>query len=138
MRRLNQLIVVIIVVFFALFLIAKRYIEPDFQKVVCENILSGCGNQDFILKFLNEPKVMKPINVQLIVPNAKQVFLSFAMENMEMGLNRYQLFNKVGTNIWEAQVTLPVCVQGRSDWVVQLEIKKGKHATLYELPFKTN
>lgn len=137
MRRLIQLIVAIIVVFFALFVSVKRYLATDFQKVSCENIVSGCGNQDFNLKFVNEPQVMKPNHVLLTVPKAKKVFVSFAMDNMEMGLNRYQMVNKAGADLWVAQVILPVCIQGQSEWKVQLEIKTTKQTTYYQLPFKT-
>jgi hypothetical protein len=79
---------------------------------------------------------MKPIRLQLETANAKQVYASFVMEKMEMGLNRYHLLKQGDSDLWLAEVTLPVCAQGRSDWVVQVEIKTQFKTMYYQIPFK--
>jgi hypothetical protein len=108
------------------------------QELVCTDIVSGCGNDLFKLKFLNSPQVMKPIRLELETANARQVYASFAMERMEMGLNRYHLLKQADSDFWFAEVTLPVCVQGRSDWVVELEIKTQLQTMHYQIPFKVD
>jgi len=57
---------------------------------------------------------------------------------MEMGLNRYHLLKQADSDFWFAEVTLPVCVQGRSDWVVELEIKTQLETMHYQIPFKVD
>lgn len=110
--------------------------ESVAQKLVCADIVSGCGNDLFKVKFVSRPQLMKPIRLQLETANAKQVYASFVMEKMEMGLNRYHLLKQGDSDLWLAEVTLPVCAQGRSDWVVQVEIKTQFKTMYYQIPFK--
>lgn len=138
MRRLIQFIAIVCVVCFAVLIITTRLPTEKFQRLSCEDIVSGCGNQEFHLRFVHTPEVMQPMQLVVQVPNAKQVFVSFAMDNMEMGLNRYQLFKQAGKDLWGAEVILPVCVQGGSEWIVQLEIKRHAQTIYYQLPFRTD
>ncbi|HYG14046.1 MAG TPA: hypothetical protein VD885_07875, partial [Methylophilaceae bacterium] len=62
---------------------------------------------------------------------------SFAMQGMEMGLNRYRLLRQPDGK-WAAEVTLPVCVQGRSDWLMELEVIEPDGAHRYQLAFRAN
>src|SRR3569832_10508 len=54
------------------------------------------------------------------------------MNGMEMGFNRYDL-HPSDNGTFVSSVTLPVCVSGRRDWTLTLEID-GVH---YALPFST-
>ena len=108
------------------------------QNLACADIMTGCGNELFKLKFISSPQVMKPMRLQLETNNAKQVYVSFSMEKMEMGLNRYQLIKQGDLELWMGEVTLPVCVQGRSDWVVEVEIKNQLQTMRYQIPFKVD
>lgn len=138
MSRYYKIISVVCIITLASIAIWVKRTESVAQKLFCTDILSGCGNDLFKLKFLNSPQVMKPIRLQLETANARQVYASFAMERMEMGLNRYHLLKQADSDLWFAEVTLPVCVQGRSDWVVELEIKTQLETMHYQIPFKVD
>ena len=138
MSRYYKIISVVCIFTLASIVIWVKRTESVAQNLVCTDIVSGCGNDLFKLKFLNSPQVMKPIRLQLETANARQVYASFAMERMEMGLNRYHLLKQADSDLWFAEVTLPVCVQGRSDWVVELEIKTQLETMHYQIPFKVD
>jgi len=82
-------------------------------------------------------RVLAPFPLSVEVQGEQSVdaiAASFTMQGMDMGMNRYQLVND-GAERWFANVTLPVCASGRSDWLVSLEVvTKGRRFTL-EIPF---
>lgn len=63
-------------------------------------------------------RTLQPFHLQLHIEGIEQpveeVTVEFFMEGMEMGLNRYRLLYV--ENVWQGEITLPVCVAGRSDW----------------------
>ena len=112
----------------ASFLLAKLVLDkPQVQNILrldCADISESCGNDLFTVRFLQKPQVMKPMGLKLHfnrTENVRDVHASFAMQGMEMGLNRYRLIPAAGD--WQGEVTLPVCAQGRSDWNMLLEIE---------------
>jgi hypothetical protein len=81
---------------------------------------------------------MKPLHLNLHLNRAeavKNIHVDFAMQDMEMGLNRYRLIQVNQSGDWKAEVTLPICVQGRSDWNMLLEIEAGNGIQRFQLPF---
>jgi hypothetical protein len=92
-------------------------------RLPCADIVAGCDwpEQHLAVKFDQTPQAMKPFQVLVSAKGAQQLYVSFAMKDMQMGMNRYRLL-PVGPERWQAQVTLPVCVHGRSDWEMALEI----------------
>ena len=73
------------------------------------------------IKFTAPVRVMKPFTVSVETDAAlSNLHLMFQMKNMDMGMQRYALEqNKHGQ--WQADVVLPVCSLGRSDWTLTLE-----------------
>ena len=67
--------------------------------------------------------------------NIQDVHIDFAMQTMQMGLNRYRLMPSHQRSDWQAEVTLPLCVQGRSDWLMLIEIDTGKQIERVQIPF---
>ena len=103
----------------------------------CEDITQGCGNGMFTVKFAEASQVMKPLHLILHLKraeNARSIHVDFAMKNMEMGLNRYRLIQEKQSGDWQAEVTLPVCIQGRSDWNMLIEID-GDVLQRFQVPF---
>lgn len=102
------------------------------QAVACADIVAGCLVDDSGLQvvFDRRPQAMQPFLLQVRKAQAQQVHASFSMHGMQMGFNRYRLLPQ-GDGNWQAQVTLPACVQGRSDWELLLEVD----AERYALPF---
>ncbi len=78
---------------------------------------------------------MKPFGLQVEDKEASEVHATFLMQGMEMGLNRYRLL-KTKLGIWHADVTLPVCVQGRSDWHVLVESQTPEGLKKYQYQFQ--
>jgi len=107
------------------------------SSIACADITRGCGNQELEVRFDRVPQVMKPFRLDLAAADAVEAYASFGMQGMEMGLNRYRLL-KQPDGSWRANVTLPVCVRGRSDWMLELEIEKTGNRQRYQIPFSAN
>lgn len=104
----------------------------------CTNITQGCGSNFFVARFSEAPQVMKPLhlNVHLNHPETiRNVHVDFAMQNMEMGLNRYRLIQSKQLSDWQAEITLPVCIQGRSDWSMLIEFEADDDIQRFQIPF---
>jgi len=105
------------------------------------DVEAGCvaGSADFSLHLSMGPgmRVLVPFPLSVEVQGDQSVdavTAHFAMQGMDMGMNRYQLISD-GADRWFANVTLPVCASGRSDWLVVIEVMtKGRRFTL-EVPF---
>ena len=106
--------------------------------LVCADIKHGCGTEHGLqIRFDRAPRSLQPFGLSIDAPQATAVFASFAMRGMEMGLNRYRLLRQPDGR-WTAQVTLPVCVQGRSDWLMLVEVVGAAGARLYQLEFSAD
>ena len=116
----------------------KNKLEDDKAALLaCADIVHSCGHAEFLVRFKETPQVMKPLHLVLssIEPKEIQnVHANFAMKGMKMGFNRYQLI-KAGQNEWQAEVTLPVCVQGRSDWEMLIEMDTAEGKQRFLVPF---
>lgn len=109
---------------------------PNEIKLNCPNLLSACTHAPLTVSFNQTPSVLKPFKVRAHFPQASQVTADVVMQGMAMGLNRYQ-FKSVGQDVFEATIILPVCVQGRADWVMYLEVKRDDEVLQYQLPFNS-
>jgi len=114
--------------------VSKAPVRPVVE-IPCENVVSGCALPEMGLRvvFDQPPKSMRPFRLQVEVPAARELHVSFAMRGMQMGLNRYRLLS-AGDGLWKAEVTLPVCASGRGDWLMTLDVD----GRLYQLPFSSN
>ena len=136
-KFLLTLVLMIVLGIEAKFYFAKPNLTP-IQVLSCADITQSCGNEFFTVKFAEAPQVMKPLHLNLHINRAeavKNIHVAFAMQNMEMGLNRYRLIQTNQSGDWQAEVTLPICVQGRSDWSMLLEIEAGEKIERFQLPF---
>jgi hypothetical protein len=131
-----------LVLFIALGFAAKSYLaKPDFAAISvlpCADITQSCGNERFEVQFSEAPQVMKPLHLNLHMNQAeavKNIHIDFAMQSMEMGLNRYRLIQANQSRDWQAEVTLPICVQGRSDWNMLVEVEAEGKLQRFQLPF---
>lgn len=108
----------------------------------CDDITQACKTPNFKLRFDRVPQVMQafelvvePINNSStpgLPPTA--IHASFGMAGMPMGLNRYRL-EQQADKTWHATVTLPVCIQGKSEWTMLLELKAPGEQQKYQLNF---
>ncbi len=84
----------------------------------CRIALDG---NDVQLSFDGTPSALQPFTLRIVTPPAHAVHARFAMRDMDMGDIRYRLLSDDGRH-WQSRVILPVCVSGRHDWVLTLEI----------------
>ena len=104
--------------------------------VACVDPLAGCtfshrGTPVKVI-FLTPPTPLEAFDLSLSAPGASRISAEFQMNGMEMGFNRYDLRSS-GNAVFSAKVTLPVCVSGRHDWTMYLDVDE----TRYALPFRT-
>lgn len=104
--------------------------------VSCANPLAGCTfshrGAAVTVRFSAPPTSLEAFELRVRAPGAARISAEFQMKGMEMGFNRYDL-RPAANGEFGAQVTLPVCVSGRRDWVLTLDVD-GSH---YALPFST-
>lgn len=108
------------------------------ETIVCDDIVQGCAHGDLTVRAMTLPTTMRAFEVRISLPGAESVYASFDMVDMQMGMNRYR-FQRQPDGSWRAMVTLPVCISGRSDWVMLIDIKHSSQAlpTHYQLALTT-
>lgn len=93
--------------------------------VACADPTAGChfkiGEREVSLRFGRPITAMAPFDVSVNVTQAHEVKAAFAMRGMDMGRNQYRLL-AANDGHWGAKVMLPVCVQGRRDWLMTLSV----------------
>lgn len=93
--------------------------------LVCADLVAGCASRLHgreVQVGVDVPvKPLQPFQLRVRAPAARQVRASFTMEGMDMGFNLYTL-RAEADGVFQARVTLPVCVTGRRDWIMALEI----------------
>jgi len=91
--------------------------------VNCAALIQGCtlDQGKVLVKTDRAPTPLKPFSLTVVAPAAQAVNVEVQMRGMEMGLNRYRLIRQA-TGEWRATITLPVCVTGRRDWLMMIEV----------------
>ena len=109
---------------------------PAAVAIACADPLAGCTfthrGAKASVRFSSQPAPMEAFGVQVMAPGAARISAEFQMVGMDMGFNRYDL-RPAADGIFAARVTLPVCISGRRDWKLFLEVDGAR----YELPFST-
>lgn len=125
---------VAVVVMGAIAMLWPRFADREsLQSVSCTDIVAGCAlpQEGARVRFDRQPDALQRFRVLVTGVKATGIHVSFRMQEMEMGLNRYQLLPD-GSNGWQAEVMLPACIQGRKDWLVILEIEGDRYALPFE------
>lgn len=106
---------------------AKAAREIAAQVIPCAGLTQGCSLPGIKVQALQTPSAMKAFTVEVATADAATITARFEMRDMSMGLNQYRFLDQ-GAGRWLANVTLPVCVDGRSDWLMLLDVnsKAGK------------
>lgn len=100
--------------------------------VSCSNLQQGCALPDgSTLRFDRMPRHSEAFLITLEQAGNSAPSAEFSMEKMDMGFNRYR-FVAAGQQ-WQAKVTLPVCISGSGDWLMDLQ--QGEHR--YRVRFKS-
>lgn len=97
----------------------------DASTLTCADLVAGCATRldgrEVRVGLDGAVKPLRPFRVWVKAAGAREVRARFTMEGMDMGFNLYTL-RADGAGIFRGQVTLPVCVTGRRDWIMSLEI----------------
>jgi hypothetical protein len=105
-------------------------------KVSCADPLAGCAfshrGAPVNVRFSKLPVPLEAFELNVRAPGANRVSAEFQMVGMDMGFNRYAL-RTAGSDVFASNVTLPICVSGRRDWVLYLDVD----GTRYAIPFST-
>jgi len=106
------------------------------QTVHCPNLAAGCSvalaGRTIELGVEGELRVLKPFQLWVKAPGARRVQAQFTMVDMDMGFNLYTL-RPDAQGVFRGRIVLPVCVSGRRDWLMSLEIDGQR----IEVPFVT-
>jgi hypothetical protein len=111
--------------------VMNRHFQPAKPpvEVNCPDLAHGCevnlNGRELSLGVHGELKVLQPFEVWVKAPGAKAIQASFAMKDMDMGFNLYTLRTDP-KGVFRTRVTLPVCVSGRRDWIMILDIDGQK------------
>jgi hypothetical protein len=138
MKKFFLLLTLLIALGFASTLYLAKPNLASISFLPCADITQSCGNEMFKVQFAEVPQVMKPLHLNLHVNRAdavKSIRVDFAMQSMEMGFNRYRLVQVNQSGDWLAEVTLPICAQGRGDWNILVEIEANDRLKRFQLPF---
>lgn len=105
--------------------------------LICPDLHQGCAialeGRPVKVRMDGELKPLAPFQVFVVAPGAAKVEARFTMEGMDMGFNLYTLrADKAG--VFQARVTLPVCVTGRRDWIMHVQVDGARLA----VPFVTD
>jgi hypothetical protein len=102
----------------------------------CADTLAGCAfshrGATANVRFSTQPAPLQAFELRVAAPGAARISAEFQMVGMDMGFNRYDL-RPAGNGRFASNVTLPVCVSGRHDWLLYLDVDGSRYA----LPFST-
>jgi hypothetical protein len=110
--------------------------------VPCDATGQGCnaqsGAMQWTVRIGPEAVALKSFPVSLRIAGSDETLESarvkFVMSGMSMGLNEYQLIS-VDNNAWEADVMLPICTSGRSDWLAEFSVASKRKRWRLVVPF---
>lgn len=109
--------------------------EPKLVSAPCASLVAGCAAMDgkVAVRTDMQPVPLQAFQVTVVAPQARAIAVSFSMQGMDMGPNRYRLVRQ-SDGSWQGRVTLPVCVSGRHDWQMIVDVDGQRVA----LPFQTH
>ncbi len=110
--------------------------------VPCDATGQGCtaqsGAMQWIVRVGPDAAALKSFPVSLRIIGSDETLetarVKFVMSGMSMGLNEYRLIS-ADNNAWEADVTLPICTSGRSDWLAEFSVASKRKRWTLVVPF---
>lgn len=111
--------------------------KQDLPVTPCLSLVQGCavalGAEKVSVKTDSLPVPLKPFTLSISAASARAVSVVLQMRGMDMGLNRYRLLREPNGE-WRATITLPVCVSGRRDWLMIVEVDGEQRAFAFQTP----
>lgn len=98
--------------------------QQQAPQVLCQDLAAGCqlgtAAAPVVIRVDHAPRSMQKFRLTVDAASARNISADLSMLNMDMGPNRYTLI-KNGQQFY-ADMMLPMCVSGRNDWVLTLNI----------------
>jgi len=139
MKRVRVLLPLLLMVALAAIAAAGYWLKrpAEAQAVACVDPVAGCSfthrGTPVTVIFSLLPTPLDAFELSVDAPDTSPISAAFQMNGMDMGFNRYDLRQAENGRL-AAKVTLPVCVSGRHDWTLFLDVD----GTRYALPFSTH
>lgn len=123
---------------------APRAIEMSVSDTACRQAAAACRAQhpalgEVRLMFPGGAYYLYPFTGELNLEGAPDIavdsaMLDLSMPGMDMGRNMFRLKpDDTDGRLWRGELLLPICVTGRMDWDVRLQITIGRQR--YEAHF---
>ncbi|MDR9435741.1 MAG: hypothetical protein RI563_02605 [Thiohalophilus sp.] len=118
-------------------------VSMQVTETACQKTRAACRAThpelgDIALRFPEGAYYMQRFETELHLAKATeldQVTLDLDMTDMDMGRNRFKL-SPAGDGIWRGELLLPICVTGRVDWQVRVQLDTAGRR--YEAVFPLN
>ena len=107
--------------------------QTETPTVSCTALTRGCALEhgQITVRTDSAPSALKPFGLGITAPAAQEVYVELHMQGMNMGLNRYRLIRQADGE-WRGRITLPVCVSGRRDWTMFVEVDGTRRALVFQ------
>jgi len=130
--------VVLILLFFVVAGYFAAQKKSDLPTISCPDLSRVCSvTAGLNISTDHPPQIMRPFKLLINASEMTPIAASFAMQGMDMGLNHYRLI-KQENGSWAADVTLPVCIRGRSSWLLELEVEMHSKQRRYYVAFDSH
>ena len=137
MKTLWALLPLLIIALAATLLWKGTDTPPAALTLPCADLARGCATHmqgRLVSVGTSGPvKPLAPFQVWVKAADASKIQASFTMQGMDMGFNLYTL-RAAGGGVFRGSVTLPVCVSGRRDWVMAVDID----GAVLNVPFRSD
>lgn len=134
--RKNYLGAVLLLLFFVATGYSAAQKKSGLPTISCPDLSKLCSvTAGLNISTDHPPQIMRPFKLLINASEMTPIAASFAMQGMDMGLNRYRLIKQ--GNGWWADVTLPVCIQGRRSWLLELEVEMRGKQQRYHVAFNS-
>ncbi|MGB4881484.1 MAG: hypothetical protein WBO82_00365 [Neisseria sp.] len=109
--------------------------QPDVTVVntACD-LRQGCTLPNGVQVLFGSLTTKMPFDMraQNVPADVKNISVSFSMRDMDMGFNRYDLAKQLDKSWYRAANRLPVCAQGRHDWLADITVDE----TVFQVAFE--
>lgn len=102
----------------------------------CPTTTTGCQFLGANLRLHNfiDHKHPFAVSIHHLPENVQHVSLSFAMRNMDMGFNRFDLKPQKNGDWYLDNIHLPLCSQTRHDWLIRWQIDQHSYQAEFQTP----
>jgi hypothetical protein len=104
------------------------------QAITCADPVKGCTfshrGLPATLRFSRQPMPLQTFRLDVLAPGAQRTSVELQMEGMGMGFNHYDL-HAAAPGMVGADITLSMCVSGRRDWKLFLDIDGQRYVMAF-------